>query len=133
MRVDGDGRFCDRCSLHVTNVASLDEDDLARLLADGGRICARFELERGHPRTKFGIAAGFVVAAPTDSVPETAEAELEWHTPNSPPIVDFTGVIDDMPQRDEPIIFLGGITVQDHEEERAQELDRKIHRRNKNR
>jgi hypothetical protein len=62
MRADGDGRFCERCSLHIAEVTSLDEKRLERLLVDDGRVCARFELERGHPRTKFGIAAGFVVA-----------------------------------------------------------------------
>ena len=68
MRSDGEGRFCDRCSLRVTDVASLDGDDgLAHLLAeaDGKRVCARFELERGQPRTKLGLAAGFVVVALT--------------------------------------------------------------------
>jgi hypothetical protein len=63
MRRDGDGRFCERCELHVADVASLDADGLDSLLANAGRVCARFELERGQPRTKLGIAAGFMVLA----------------------------------------------------------------------
>jgi hypothetical protein len=65
MRSDGDGRFCERCELHVTDVASLDADGLERWLAslEQGRVCARFELERGQPRTKLGLAAGLVVLA----------------------------------------------------------------------
>lgn len=65
MRTDGDGRFCDRCRLHVTDVASLDADGLERLLAAAadGPVCARFELERGQPRTKLGLAAGLIVMA----------------------------------------------------------------------
>jgi hypothetical protein len=63
MRPDGEGRFCERCELHVTDVASLDADGLDSLLAKGGRVCARFELERGQPRTKLGIAAGVMVMA----------------------------------------------------------------------
>jgi hypothetical protein len=63
MQPDGEGRFCERCELHVTDVASLDADGLDSLLANGGRVCARFELERGQPRTKLGIAAGVMVMA----------------------------------------------------------------------
>jgi hypothetical protein len=65
MRADGDGRYCERCSLHVTDVASLDADGLERLLASAvqERVCARFELERGQPRTKLGLAAGLIVIA----------------------------------------------------------------------
>jgi hypothetical protein len=63
MRTDGDGRYCERCQLRVTDVASLDVDGLDTLLAAGGRACARFELVDGHPRTKLGLAAGLVVMA----------------------------------------------------------------------
>lgn len=78
MRADGDGRFCERCSLRVTDVGSLDADGLERLLADGGRVCARFELERGHPRTKLGLAAGFVVAALSGCATPQAASEAEY-------------------------------------------------------
>jgi hypothetical protein len=61
MRADGDGRYCERCSLHVTDVALLDADGLEALVATKGRVCARFELEGHHPRTKLGVAASFVV------------------------------------------------------------------------
>ena len=77
MRPDGDGRFCERCQLRVTDVASLDANGLDSLLENGGRVCARFELERGQPRTKLGIAAGFVVAALAGcATPPASEATL---------------------------------------------------------
>jgi hypothetical protein len=65
MQPDGDGRFCERCSLRVTEVAKLDTEDLEQLIAaaEGGRVCVRFELEGGRPRTKLGLAAGLVVIA----------------------------------------------------------------------
>jgi hypothetical protein len=78
MRSDGDGRFCERCNLHVTDIASLDADGLDGLLSNGGRVCARFELDRGHPRTKLGIAAGVVVMALAGcATPAASEATIE--------------------------------------------------------
>ena len=61
--VDDPGRFCERCQLHVTEVAKLDGDGLEQLVgaAGRGRVCARFELEDGRPRTKLGLAAGLAV------------------------------------------------------------------------
>lgn len=78
MRPDGDGRFCDRCQLRVTEVARLDGAGVDELIgaADRGRICARFELDGGRVRTKLGLAAGLVVialagcATPDAAVPE---------------------------------------------------------------
>jgi hypothetical protein len=61
MRADGDGRFCERCRLHVADVGLLDADGLEALVATNGRVCARLELEGRHPRTKLGVAASFVV------------------------------------------------------------------------
>jgi hypothetical protein len=78
MRADGDGRFCERCNLLVTDVASLDAEGLDGLLSNGGRVCARFELDRGHPRTKLGIAAGIVVMALTGcATPAASEPTVE--------------------------------------------------------
>lgn len=64
MREDGDGRYCERCQLRVTEIAKLDGDGLEQLLgaAQRGRVCASFELEAGRPHTKLGLAAGLVVA-----------------------------------------------------------------------
>ena len=89
MRPDGDGRFCDRCQLRVTEVATLDGAGLDELIASAerGRVCARLELEGGRVRTKLGLAAGLVVIAlagcatpdapesqnPTDAGPAFAE------------------------------------------------------------
>jgi hypothetical protein len=71
MRPDDDGRFCERCNLHVTDVTSLDSDGLDGLLTDGGRVCARFELE-------LGIAAGIVVMALAGcATPSASQATLE--------------------------------------------------------
>ena len=63
MRDDGDGRYCDRCQLRVTEVAKLDGDGLEQMVAaaERGRVCARFELDDGRPRTKLGLAAGLLV------------------------------------------------------------------------
>lgn len=65
MREDGDGRYCERCQLRVTEVAKLDGDGLDQLLgaAERGRVCAHFELDGGRPRTKLGLTAGLVVIA----------------------------------------------------------------------
>lgn len=57
MQPDGDGRFCARCQLHVTDTTTLDEEALASI----GPGCGRFELEGGHPRTRLGVAAGVLV------------------------------------------------------------------------
>jgi hypothetical protein len=78
MRPDGAGRFCEKCERHVADVASLDPDGLDSLLANRGRVCARFELDRGHPRTKLGIAAGVVVMALAGcATPSASEATQE--------------------------------------------------------
>jgi hypothetical protein len=90
MRADGDGpslngRYCERCQLPVTEVAKLDGAGLDELVAaaEGGRVCARFELEGGRPRTKLGLAAGLVVialagcatpVAPASQMPSNDEA-----------------------------------------------------------
>lgn len=60
MQPDGDGRFCARCQLHVTDTTTLDEEALASF-GTQQRSCGRFELEGGHPRTKLGVAAGVLV------------------------------------------------------------------------
>jgi hypothetical protein len=61
MREDGDGRFCERCQLRVTEVAKLDDAGLERVVeaAESERVCVRLELDR--PRTALGIAAGLVI------------------------------------------------------------------------
>ncbi|MFO7567046.1 MAG: carboxypeptidase regulatory-like domain-containing protein [Enhygromyxa sp.] len=65
MRPDGEGRHCERCRLRVSDVAKLDGEALDELIAaaEGGRVCARFELDGGRPRTRLGLAAGLVVVA----------------------------------------------------------------------
>jgi hypothetical protein len=62
MREDGDGRFCERCQLRVTEVAKLDDAGLERLIgaAERGRVCASFELEAGRPRLGLAVAASLL-------------------------------------------------------------------------
>jgi hypothetical protein len=78
MREDGDGRFCERCELRVTDVARLDADGVEELLAAAsrGRVCASFELEGGQPRTKLGLAAGLMVATLAGCATPTATPEV---------------------------------------------------------
>ncbi|MCA9698210.1 MAG: carboxypeptidase regulatory-like domain-containing protein, partial [Myxococcales bacterium] len=91
MRVDGEGRHCERCSLRVIDTTTLDEEALASLGADPTqRSCGRFELEGGRPRGKHGLAAGVLVlalagcAAPMEA--QTAAPALSWSD-----LVDETG------------------------------------------
>lgn len=89
MRDHGDGRFCERCRLRVTEVAKLDDAELERVIeaAASERVCVRFELDHGRPRTALGIAAGLVVVAlagcatPIPEPPATqehADASFDW-------------------------------------------------------
>jgi hypothetical protein len=82
MRSDGEGRFCERCQLRVTEVAKLDGEHLEQLVEAGAseRVCVRFELDHGRPRTVLGIAAGLMVVALAGCatpMPESSNPPLE--------------------------------------------------------
>ncbi|HLT35678.1 MAG TPA: hypothetical protein VK034_05315 [Enhygromyxa sp.] len=108
MRAEGDGRFCERCRLRVTEVAGLDRDGLEQMLeaAVSHRVCARFELDRGRPKLAAGLAAGLVVVALSGCATPVAGSE-SLADPTAEPLL-----LEAVPDPDAEQILMGVVVEQ---------------------